>query len=215
MEEQKEQNEVRIRCNRCRVKLLPSNFSEKRDGILLKSCDRCREKDKKRKESSKCEHGKQRAHCKDCKGSAICEHGKQRAHCKDCKGSAICEHNRMRYRCKDCEGLGICEHGKRRDYCKECSDPIKLTIIGWIGSSRHSDKKYNRYDANNFIDKCFLQGLVEEYVNCYYCTTPLQYIENKDDLATIERIDNTIGHIKSNCVLACRKCNLSCIGDSR
>ena len=32
-------------------------------------------------------------------------------------------------------------------------------------------------------------------------------IEFKDDLATIERKDNSIGHIKSNCVIACMKCN--------
>ena len=35
----------------------------------------------------------------------------------------------------------------------------------------------------------------------------LQYTEYQDDLATIERLDNSIGHIKSNCVLCCLKCN--------
>ena len=37
----------------------------------------------------------------------------------------------------------------------------------------------------------------------------LQYTEYRNDLATIERLDNSIGHIKSNCVLCCFKCNLS------
>ena len=69
----------------------------------------------------------------------------------------------------------------------------------------------NIYDADRFIDKCFMEGLVEDYKQCYYgdCEVNLQYTEYQDDLATIERLDNSIGHIKSNCVLCCLKCNLS------
>ena len=69
----------------------------------------------------------------------------------------------------------------------------------------------NIYDADRFIDKCFLEGLVEEYKQCYYgdCEVNLQYTEYQDDLASIERLDNSIGHIKSNCVLCCLKCNKS------
>ena len=79
-----------------------------------------------------------------------------------------------------------------------------------IEGSKATDKKFNIYDANNFIDKCFLEGLIEEYPNCYYddCKVELQYVEYQDNLATIERLNNTIGHIKSNCVLCCLKCNL-------
>jgi len=32
-------------------------------------------------------------------------------------------------------------------------------------------------------------------------------VEYQDNLATVERIDNSIGHIKSNCVICCLKCN--------
>ena len=69
----------------------------------------------------------------------------------------------------------------------------------------------NIYDADRSIDKCFLKGLIEDYNQCYYrdCEVNLQYTEYQDDLATIERLDNSIGHIKSNCVLCCLKCNLS------
>ena len=165
--------------------------------------------------SQVCEHGRRRSQCKDCGGVSICEHGRQRSNCKDCGGSQICEHNRRRSECKDCDGSQVCEHNRIRSQCKKCSDPIKVTIKQWIPRSRQADKKKDRYDANNFIDKCFLKGLVEDYPECYYCTIQLQYIEYQDDLATIERIDNTLGHIKSNCVIACRKCNLSCVGDSR
>ena len=69
----------------------------------------------------------------------------------------------------------------------------------------------NIYDADRFIDKCFLEGLVEDYKQCYYgdCKVNLQYTEYRNDLASIERLDNSIGHIKSNCVLCCLKCNVS------
>ena len=69
--------------------------------------------------------------------------------------------------------------------------------------------KYNRYDSGRFIDKYFLKRLIEDYPTCYYedCKTPLQYTEYKYNLATIERINNNIGHIKSNCVLCCLSCN--------
>jgi len=49
-----------------------------------------------------------------------CEHNRQRAQCKDCKGASICEHARIRYRCKDCGGIGICQHERRKDRCALC-----------------------------------------------------------------------------------------------
>ena len=102
-----------------------------------------------------------------------------------------------------------CEHEKQKCKCKNCRDPIKITIKQWVNDCRSSDKKYNRYDPDRFIDKCFLQGLVEDYPNCYYedCQVKLQYVDYGDDLASIERLDNSLGHVKSNCVLACLKCN--------
>lgn len=156
-----------------------------------------------------CVHNRRRSYCKDCGGNSICEHKRERDKCKECGGSSICEHNRVRNTCKDCGGSSICEHNRHRNTCKECNDPIKLTIKQMIRCSKHTDKKHNRYDADHFIDRCFLEGLVEEYPNCYYedCKVELQYIKYQDDLSTIERLDNKIGHIKSNCVICCLKCN--------
>ena len=86
---------------------------------------------------------------------------------------------------------------------------FKVSIKQWIFSSRQYDKMRNIYDADRFIDKCFMEGLIEDYKQCYYgdCKINLQYTEYQNDLATIERLDNSIGHIKSNCVLCCLKCN--------
>ena len=156
-----------------------------------------------------CHHNRQKQTCKECKGGQICWHNRQKAQCKECQGSQICTHNRQKYQCKECKGSQICAHNRQKAHCKKCSDPIKVNIEQWIFNSRQYDKMRNIYDADRFIDKCFLEGLVEDYKQCYYgdCKVNLQYTEYQDDLATIERLDNSIGHIKSNCVLCCMKCN--------
>ena len=146
----------------------------------------------------------------------FCEHGKYKYQCRECKGSQICPHNKRKPQCKECGGSQICSHNREKNHCKKCSDPIKISIEQWIFNSRQYDKMRNIYDADRFIDKCFLEGLIEDYKQCYYgdCQDAvglgpvnLQYTEYQDDLATIERLDNSIGHIKSNCVLCCLKCN--------
>ena len=139
----------------------------------------------------------------------FCKHGKYKYQCRECKGSQICPHNNRKPRCKECGGSQICPHNREKNRCKKCSDPIKVSIKQWIFKSRQYDKMRNIYDADRFIDKCFLEGLIEDYKQCYYedCEVNLQYTEYQDDLASIERLDNSIGHIKSNCVLCCLKCN--------
>ena len=158
-----------------------------------------------------CPHNRLKAQCKECGGSQICPHDKRKSRCKECGGSQICPHSKLKYQCKECEGSQICPHDRQKSHCKKCSDPIKVNIKQWIFKSRQYDKMRNIYDADRFIDKCFIGGLIEDYKQCYYgdCKVNLQYTEYQDDLATIERLDNSIGHIKSNCVLCCLKCNVS------
>lgn len=221
----------RQKCIRCKMNLTFDKFKKKRDDTLMKACIECNIKTTKWMNENKCEehnrqrnkckecggasicvHNRQRSSCKDCDGGSICEHKRQRSTCKECGGNQICEHKRKRSQCKDCGGGSICEHNRQRNKCKDCKDPIKITIKNWIHHSKESDKKHNKFDIVNYIDKCFCNNLVEEYPNCFYCKVELQYIKYQDDLSTIERIDNTIGHIKSNCVLACRKCNYGKVG---
>ena len=160
-----------------------------------------------------CEHGRRKTRCKECGGGSICEHGKQKTQCKECGGSQICEHGKQKSICKDCGGSQICEHNRQKSTCKICSNPKKITIKNMICGSKQKDIKYNRYDANNFIDKFFVEMLMDESMSCYYCKKILQLVTYDDSLCTIERLDNNIGHTKANCVLACRKCNLSRVGE--
>jgi len=159
--------------------------------------------------SSLCEHNRERSICKICGGASICEHGRQRNICKECGGASICEHDRIRSICKICGGASICEHERIRNRCKICSDPLKVTIKNMISNAKQKDKKYNRYDAVNFVDYCFIENLLEDYTHCYYedCKKELQILEYNDSLATLERINNNLGHIKSNCVICCFLCN--------
>ena len=78
-----------------------------------------------------------------------------------------------------------------------------------IQSSKQKDKKYDRYDIVNFVDYAFTENLLDDYSHCCYpdCNKELQIVHYQDDLATIERLDNSIGHIKFNCVICCFKCN--------
>jgi hypothetical protein len=152
--------------------------------------------------------------CVPCKGGGICEHEKHRSRCKLCGGGSLCEHERRRSDCKLCGGSQICEHDIKRNNCKICSDEIHITITNWIYHSKQNDKKYDRYDEINFIDYDFCKELIQESGKfCYYCDIELQYIEYNSTLATIERLDNDIGHIKENCVIACRTCNIGRVGD--
>ena len=158
-----------------------------------------------------CIHDRQKSQCKECGGSAICIHNRQKSQCKECGGSAVCIHNRQVSRCKECGGSSICIHNRVKNSCKDCMNPeekIKYIIKTMILGSRKTDKNLDRYDADNFIDMCFLEGLFEDTKNCHYCHTDFTYNNRIKTFVTIERLDNAIGHIKSNCVLACWGCNM-------
>jgi hypothetical protein len=184
----------RKKCNRCKMNMTLDKFNKKRDDSYMKICIECNIKGRDNARANKCEHNRKKSTCRECGGGSICEHNRRKSICKECGGSQICQHNRIKSTCKD------------------CSDPIKVIIENWVTQSKKSDKKYNRFDIVNYIDKCFCKNLIEEYPKCYYCQCELQYVLYQGDLATIERLDNDLGHIKSNCVIACRTCNLRKIG---
>ncbi len=200
----------RKKCNRCKMNMTLDKFNKKRDDSYMKLCIECLVKSR----ASKCSHGRRKSQCKDCGGSEICEHNRRRSTCKECGGNQICEHDRRRSTCKNCGGISICQHDRRKAECKICSDPIKITITQWLSQSKFTDKKNNKFDIINFIDKCFCKNLIEEYPTCYYCKCDVQYVKYEENLATIERLNNDLGHIKSNCVIACRTCNYSRVGST-
>lgn len=190
------------KCSTCKHMLFLDEFNQKANGTYQKTCIECLAKTKKYDTENKCPHGINGYLCKICKeegigGEGICKHGNQKQLCKICKEEGT-------------GGEDICEHNTHIYYCKICSDAKKITIKNMISHSKQADKKYNKYDEFHHIDKDFLEGLLDKYTHCYYddCNVELQIMTRQDNMATIERLDNNIGHIKSNCVICCWKCNL-------
>jgi hypothetical protein len=164
--------------------------------------------------SSICIHNRQKNKCKDCGGASICIHNRQKNQCKDCGGASICIHNRRKNQCKDCGGSSICIHNRQKNKCKDCGNEVQKTIKKMIYASKYTDKKCKRYEEYKFVDYDYVKELIEKSEDkCYYCICQLQYIIYQGDLATIERLDNSLGHIKGNCVIACKKCNISKVGN--
>lgn len=104
-----------------------------------------------------------------------------------------------------------CQHGRAKHKCRECTlDPkVPLAQQMWY-SSKQADKKRGRYDPENHITTEEILDLLEEYPCCVWddCGCDLQYIHYQNNLATIERLCNDIGHLSGNCVIACYYCNI-------
>lgn len=66
-----------------------------------------------------------------------------------------------------------------------------------VRDSRHSDRRNGR---SNDLDVVFTSFMIQK--GCSYCG-----VSYKDCIMTLDRIDNSIGHIKSNVVPACWNCN--------
>jgi len=58
-------------------------------------------------------------------GQALkCEHGKTKRDCKECKGSNVCQHNKRKTLCKECCGGNLCKHDLQRSCCKKCNPKL-------------------------------------------------------------------------------------------
>jgi hypothetical protein len=84
-----------------------------------------------------------------------------------------------------------------------------------VQNYKKQDEKAKRdFKADDYIDENFIFHQQKKSNNkCSYCLKDLEiFIDNnnnvKSDL-TIDRIDNGLAHIKSNCKLACFLCNVS------
>ena len=82
----------------------------------------------------------------------------------------------------------------------------------WMGRTIRASKQYDskknlffeltREDIKNMTES---QGM-----KCVYCTKHMQTVRRTDhDGCTIDRVDGKLGHTRENCVLSCRKCNVT------
>ena len=100
-----------------------------------------------------------------------------------------------------------CEHNTRFHDCTTCNDPIIRRTTSIIHGSRIADKKHNRKCD---LDFSWVLEQITTNSNCVYCDIELQYLGSYlPSFATIDRVNDLIGHTKDNCVISCRSCNCS------
>lgn len=95
-------------------------------------------------------------------------------------------------------------------------EPFQSAIIKNIKSKingyKNQDNKKKNYDEFNFVSIANVLNLFKEQnLNCYYCQEKCLLFykfvrENKQ--WTLDRIDNSIGHVSNNVILSCLHCNL-------
>ena len=186
---------IKKECSNCKINYKLADY--RKEDKLLNCCLKCRISVENYRNKTKCIHDKQKYQCKDCNGSSICIHNKRKSQCKDCNGS------------------GICIHNKYKSYCKLCGDALDITIKKMVNHSKVSDKNKNRFDELNYINYSYVKNLIMHSNNkCFYCSCDLQYIKYNYNLATIERINNDLGHNIGNCVICCFFCNISRVGNN-
>jgi hypothetical protein len=97
--------------------------------------------------------------------------------------------------------------------CKNATEVYTFAMLNKrISSHKEADKRANRpFNNDDFVDaKWVLNHFDNDPPKCHYekCQHKLSLdFGNKSNIFSIDRINNTLPHIKSNCVLSCRRCN--------
>ena len=121
---------------------------------------------------------------------------------------------------------GLCTCGRTRvgtfKKCKRCRTNKQLNERKHWGKRKYWNLRDRDRDAgritdipHEYMDEPFLVGLRSSQKNmCHYCDVSMQTGNMMlPDGLTVERLDNRVGHLKSNCVLACHTCNVHRVGD--
>ena len=87
------------------------------------------------------------------------------------KNCNVCRQNALRQinetKCND--------HNRIESQCRECSNPVKKLITNMVKKSKFTDKQNNMYDPINFVDRCFIENLIDDCNDkCYYCEERIQ-----------------------------------------
>jgi len=86
------------------------------------------------------------------------------------------------------------------------------TIVSKINGYKQQDILRKQLDLSTFIDYEYVQDLLQtSHFKCFYCQNDvlIEYdIVREMKQWSLDRKDNSIGHSKTNVVLACLECNL-------
>ena len=149
------------------------------------------------------------------KSFALRFNGERTLRCIDClrkNGVIICEHNLITSLCTNCSMF--CKHKREITECRFCSNPIPIIARTMVNNNLTRDKQKGMYDAKNCVNYEHVLELIQvAQGSCYYCKCSLQYQTYADNLGSLERLTNSLGHVKGNCVIACWKCNRTHVGE--
>jgi ATP-dependent exoDNAse (exonuclease V) alpha subunit len=90
---------------------------------------------------------------------------------------------------------------------KDLTEYINGKIVNMIKFHKESDAKACREWNGNYIDLDFVLEEFKNTSNCRYCGEPIDIYG--DECFSIDRIDNDLPHIKTNCQIICVTCNKS------
>lgn len=89
----------------------------------------------------------------------------------------------------------LSERKKSHELAKKQRENGELREKWILEDSRSSDRKKGRH---NDLTREWIKSEIER--GCSYC-------QEKNVLMTLDRIDNSVGHVKTNCRPACVRCN--------
>lgn len=181
-------------CPKCNIIRLSTDFGIRRLDIPYKTCIDCRERGKKYYEEHRDSYKK---YHKDYYYKNYEKHQERN------------KKNNPKYK-----QLRIEWAKKNREYIREKErSSLKRLAQNKINNSMRTDIKHGRnFDISEYITRRWIENnLVFQDFKCYYCHNILllQNFEIYDQKQwSIDRIDNSIPHIQSNCNICCLKCNL-------
>ena len=129
----------------------------------------------------------------------ICVHKKRRGICLDCKllglgGNSLCFHLKRKSRCRLCgtyrKETIYCSHHKEKRQCTICSPESAFKRM----SRRATTERKLDFSLSYEEFSVLVNG------RCFYC--------DSEAPNGIDRIDNSIGYILSNCRSCCKICNI-------
>jgi hypothetical protein len=94
------------------------------------------------------------------------------------------------------------------------NNKARVRTLRMVHNARVSDqaKTPSLYRANDHVDVGFINQLIHDQKSlCCYCETEMKLEgvdQYRNDLLSLERIDNAFGHTKDNVILCCYPCNL-------
>lgn len=99
-----------------------------------------------------------------------------------------------------------------KDSTNDMATLIRQQIQGKLGGYRQQDLKKGLYLENQFVDVARVLALLQECeLACFYCKCSVQVLYERvrePRQWSLDRIDNSLGHIVNNVIIACLDCNL-------